>query len=113
MSSSTQCPRVWPGVGMARNPGASSIGVEAVENALGIGLRGKFQAMDDAGRAETRGILIGVGDIVAMRQEDVADAAQLGEAARQVLHEARRIDQPVAVGMLHEIAVAAEGFAAN
>src|SRR5947209_19303636 len=66
--------------------------------------------MDDALGAEAGGVLLRIGYIVAMRQEDVPDAAALGEAACQVLHKTRRIHQPVALGMLHEVAVPAEGF---
>ena len=63
--------------------------IAAVEDPLGIGLRSQFQPVDDALRVEARGVLIGVGHVIAMRQEDMPDAAQLFEAAGQVLDEAR------------------------
>src|SRR5205823_5809357 len=82
--------------------------VEAFQNPLGAGLGGEFEFVNDAPGAETRRVSFGIGNVVAVGEEDVADAAALGEPARQVLDEAWRIDQPVAVEMLDEVAVAAE-----
>jgi hypothetical protein len=48
--------------------------------------------MYDAVGAETLRIFIGVGDIVAVRQENVSHSAVLFETARQLLHEAWQIN---------------------
>jgi len=48
--------------------------------------------------------------VAAVRQEDVADAAQLLEAAHKEGQVLGRIDEPVAVGMPNEVAVASEGL---
>src|SRR4051794_22196097 len=82
--------------------------LEPLEYSLGARLGRKLQLVNDPLGAKTRGVFVSVGDIIAVRQENVADAAALGEAARQVLDKPRRIDQPVATGMLDEVAVPTE-----
>src|SRR5689334_10691568 len=66
--------------------------------------------MDNPLGPETGGVLLRVGNVVAMGQEDVADAAARLELPRQALDIAWRVDQPVPVGMFDEIAVAAKRF---
>ena len=69
------------------------------------------EAMDDALRAESRGVLFCVRHIVAMSQEDVAHPAHFLDSACQALYVAGRIHQPVAIRMHHEIAAATKTFA--
>ena len=63
--------------------------------------------MNDAAAAKVLGVAGGVGHVVAVGQEDVADAAQLFQPADDRRHELGRVDQPVAIGMADEVAVAA------
>lgn len=67
--------------------------------------------MDDSLGSKARRIPSGIGDIVAVRQENVAEAASLFEPVGQVFDKARRIDEPVARAMLKKVAVTAERFA--
>src|SRR5579872_1403750 len=66
--------------------------------------------MDDAAARETRGILFRFGDIVAMRQENVCDAAEVLEPVDEMRKKFRRVNEPVALGTHDEITVAAERF---
>src|ERR1051326_4640028 len=94
-----------------QEPGRQLSRFEAVDHAFGIRLCGQLEAMDEPRRPEPRGIKGGIRNVVAVREKNVAYAAPRGEAPRQVLDKSRRIDEPVAAGMLHKIAVAAERFA--
>ena len=51
-----------------------------------------------------------VGHVIGVRQEDVGDAAERFEAAHQPGLELGRIDEPVAVRVLDEVAIAAVGM---
>ena len=53
----------------------------AVEDHFRTGLRRQFVAVDDAAARKVLGVPLGVGHVVAVRQEDVGDAAQRLEAA--------------------------------
>ena len=55
----------------------------AVEDDLGVGLGVELGAMDVAPAAEMGGVSVGVGDVVAMREEDAGDAAELLESAHE------------------------------
>src|SRR5262245_13085803 len=63
--------------------------------------------MDDAAAAKMLGVALGIGYVVPVRQEDVADAAQRLKLLYQRGHELGRVDQPVASGVPDEVAVAA------
>src|SRR6476620_4444281 len=63
--------------------------------------------MNDASAAEMLGKALGVSHVVPMSQEDVGDAAKGLQTFNQGPDEFGRIDQPVAVGVLNEVAVAA------
>src|SRR5262249_39827568 len=98
--------------GVARREDGENAGSQlprslAVENDLRIGLRREFLPMNDAAAAEMLGVPPGVGHVVTVRQEDVGDAAQRLKLLHQRGHEFGRVDQPVASGVLEEVAVAA------
>src|SRR4051794_29699847 len=63
--------------------------------------------MDDALRPESLRPLLRIRDVISMREEDVAHAAQPFDRARERLAVARRIDHPIATVVAHQIAVAA------
>src|SRR6516165_5958262 len=83
----------------------------SVEDDLRVALRLYVMSMDYSSGAEVVRELGGVGYVVLMGQENVADTADCFEAAHQMLCEPGRIHQPVAVGMGDQIAVGAETFA--
>ena len=66
--------------------------------------------MDKPPAAELPGIELGVGHVVTVGQEDVGHATQGVQLAHEAGQELGRIDEPVAVPVANEIAVAAEGL---
>src|SRR5215831_14772045 len=66
--------------------------------------------MNDATTGKMVGIALGICHVVPMRQEDVGDPAESLELVDERSDELRRVDQPVASGMLDEVAVAAIGL---
>src|SRR5262245_53472954 len=66
--------------------------------------------MDQTRSGEVPGIQLGIGNIVSVRQKDVADAAPGFKTLRQPRQELWRIDEPVATVMTDEVAVAAIGL---
>ena len=85
-------------------------GVHALDNPFRARFRISISTVNDSCRAELCCIAPGIGHIVLVRQEDVLYSAHPLEGGNQMAHIARRIDQPIAVGMLNEIAVGAERF---
>ena len=82
--SSTQCPAVWPGVGIARNAGGQrSTGSLPSRQLSASGWECELGPVDDAPAAEVLGVAAGVGHVVAMRQKDVRDAPERLQAADQ------------------------------
>jgi ribosome-binding protein aMBF1 (putative translation factor) len=78
--------------GVARRGNREKVRVEfnrlkTIEDALRIRLRRKFQPVDDSLGSKARRIPRGIGDIVAVRQENVAEAASLLEPAGQVFRQ--------------------------
>src|SRR5919201_2604378 len=59
-------------------------GLGAIEHELGMGLRRQLGPMDDPLAPELLSILMRLGDVIAMRQEDVADAAEFLEPLDQM-----------------------------
>src|SRR5207247_4655436 len=59
--------------------------LDAIDYALGAGLRRKLEPVDDALGLEARRVLVRIGDIVAMRQKNVTDSAHLVEAFCKML----------------------------
>jgi hypothetical protein len=53
------------------------------------------------------GVAAGIGHVVSVRQEDVGDATQRLKLLHERRDELGRVDQPVACGVLDEVAVAA------
>jgi hypothetical protein len=82
----------------------------AVDYAFGIPLRRQLGAMDDALAAKPFGIHMSLGDVITVRQEDVLDTAQFLEPSNQIWQVFWRVDEPVAGGMLDDIAMAAIGL---
>ena len=77
---------------------------------LGIRLRVQFSTIDDPLGSKMIGKLLGIGDIVPMRQKDAADPTQILQLSDERLDELRRVDQPVSIRMMEEVTVAAVGF---
>ena len=67
----------------------------------------QFVAVNDALRSEAFGPAGCVSHIVTVRKEDARNATDVRDTAHQWLCETRRINQPVAVAVLHKIAGAA------
>src|SRR5438128_2698566 len=63
--------------------------------------------MNDAAATKVLGEALGIGHVVSMRQEDVGDTAKRLQALDQRTEELRRVNQPVAVRVSNEVAVAA------
>ena len=78
-----------------------------VENDFRTGLRRQLLPMNDAAAAKMLGVAPGIGHVVPVRQEDVGDAAQRLKLLHERRYELGRVDEPVASGVLDEVAVAA------
>src|SRR6266545_7865410 len=81
-------------------------GLGTVEDNFGIWLGSKFGAVDDALGHEVPGIFSRIGDVILMREENLCYPTHGLESPHEIGQEFWRIDEPVAVGMLHEITVA-------
>ena len=81
-------------------------GPGAFKDNFGIRLGGKLGAVDDALGREVPGIFGRIGDVIPMREKNPRQPTHGLELPHEIGQEFRGIDQPVAVGMLHEITVA-------
>src|SRR2546427_397139 len=76
-----------------------------IEDDFGIRLGGKLGAVDDTLGREGPGIFSRIGDVILMREENLCQPTHGLESSHEIGQEFWRIDEPVAVGMLHEITV--------
>ena len=99
-TTNTTLPRVWPGTGWAITPGRDHRGLAgaALEEVGGVGGRRPVVGVDPDPGAEALGPPVGVGHVVAVGEQHVGDAAELGEGPGQGLGEPGRVDQEVALG---------------
>ena len=81
-------------------------GLDSFKHDFGIRLCGKLGAVDDALGREVASIFGRIGDVIPMREEHARQPTHGLELPHEIGQEFRGIDQPVAVGMLHEITVA-------
>jgi hypothetical protein len=78
----------------------------AVEDDFSVWLRGEFLGMDDALGREVPGIFCGIGHVITVRQKNTRQPTHGLELSHQMGQELRAIDEPVAVAMLYDVAVA-------
>src|SRR5579864_1370369 len=95
------------GSGNGKEAGSEFDRIGTVDHHLRARLRRQFLAMDDAAARKTGGVFIGLGYVVAVRQEDVRDSAHAVDQMRQELG---RVDEPVALRPLYEVARATVRF---
>jgi hypothetical protein len=81
-------------------------GLSPFKHDFGIRLGGEFGVVDDALGREMTGIFGRIGDVSPMREKNPRQPTHGFELPHEIGQEFRGIDQPVAVGMLHEITVA-------
>jgi len=81
-------------------------GLGPFKHDFGIWLGGKLSAVDDALGREVPGIFSRIGDVIPMREENLRQPTHGLEPPHQRGQEFGGIDEPVAIGMLHEITVA-------
>ncbi len=87
---------------MARKTRSQFPGPFPIKDDFRAGLRRQFIAVNDAAAAEMFRITLGVGNIVAVGQENVVDAPQVFQSAHERHDELGRVDQPVAGGVPNE-----------
>ncbi len=75
----------------------------ALDQDFGVRLGGFLQLVNDAPAVEFARVFFSVGYIVAVSEKDVAYAAGFVKFADQVTRPARRVDQPIAGWMAHEV----------
>ena len=66
--------------------------------------------MDDALSLEELRVAVGIGDVIAMGEKNISQAAPGREALGKTLRETRCVRQPIAVRMADEIAGGAIGL---
>ena len=91
-------------------PAANSCRLVAFEHDFGPRLRRKLGSVNHAPAAEMGGVAVGVGHVVAVSQKDVGNPAPRFKLPNQLRQKLGRVDQPVSVRVLDEVAVAAERF---
>src|SRR6185437_7335182 len=69
-----------------------------------------IRLMDDAFRAEMRGILIRIRHVILVCQKDLGDASPPLKGFNEMLDVPRRVDQPVAVLMFNKKTIRSERF---